>query len=70
MILVIVGKMSLTGVYAVVYVITPELYPTTIRTTAMGICSMIARVGATSASYIALWLVIIWQALLKLYILK
>lgn len=57
MVLVIVGKMSLTGVYAVIYVVTPEVFPTVIRSTAMGICSMIARVGATAASYIALWLV-------------
>lgn len=59
MIMVVLGKMSLTAVYAIIYVYTPELFPTVIRSTAMGSCSMVARVGAVSASYIAMWLVIL-----------
>lgn len=57
MIMVVLGKMSLTAVYAIAYVYTPELFPTVIRSNAMGSCSMVARVGAVSASYIAMWLV-------------
>ncbi|KFD48979.1 hypothetical protein M514_10131, partial [Trichuris suis] len=56
MILVLLAKSALSGVYAVVYVYTSELFPTVIRNTAMGLCSMIARVGAIAASYFALWL--------------
>uniref|UniRef100_A0A915I701 Major facilitator superfamily (MFS) profile domain-containing protein n=1 Tax=Romanomermis culicivorax TaxID=13658 RepID=A0A915I701_ROMCU len=56
MILVIVGKMLLTAVYAILYVYTPELFPTVIRSTAMGSCSMIARLGGTAASYLSMWL--------------
>lgn len=57
MVLVVVGKSALTGVYAILYIFTPELFPTTVRSTAMGLCSMIARVGAVAASYVALYLV-------------
>ncbi len=53
-------KAAITGTYATIYTFMPELFPTVIRNTAMGVCSMIARVGAISASYIAMWLVS-WQ---------
>lgn len=56
LVLVVIGKSSLTGVYATLYIFTPELFPTTVRSTAMGLCSMIARVGAVSASFIAMYL--------------
>ncbi|TMS37400.1 hypothetical protein L596_004337 [Steinernema carpocapsae] len=57
MIQFLVIKGSITGTYATIYTFTPELFPTVIRNTAMGCCSMIARVGAIIASYIAMWLV-------------
>ncbi|VDK29051.1 unnamed protein product [Gongylonema pulchrum] len=50
-------KAAITSCYAAIYTATPELYPTVIRNTAMGCCSMIARVGAILSSYIAMWLV-------------
>uniref|UniRef100_A0A5S6QYI4 MFS domain-containing protein n=1 Tax=Trichuris muris TaxID=70415 RepID=A0A5S6QYI4_TRIMR len=56
MVLVLLAKSALSGVYAVIYVYTSELFPTVVRNTAMGLCSMIARVGAIAASYFALWL--------------
>ncbi|CDW56042.1 Organic cation transporter protein [Trichuris trichiura] len=56
MILVLLAKSVLSAVYAVIYIYTSELFPTVIRNTAMGLCSMIARVGAIAASYFALWL--------------
>lgn len=49
-------KGSITGVYAAIYTYSPELFPTSIRNTAMGFCSTIARVGAISASYISMWI--------------
>lgn len=55
--MVILGKMCVTVVYSTFYVYVPELFPTVIRSTAMGLCSMMARVGAFGASYVALWLV-------------
>ncbi|KAJ1363753.1 hypothetical protein KIN20_023683 [Parelaphostrongylus tenuis] len=39
------------------YTYTFELFPTVIRNTAVGCCSMAARIGAVSSSYIVLWLV-------------
>uniref|UniRef100_A0A914ZH12 Major facilitator superfamily (MFS) profile domain-containing protein n=5 Tax=Parascaris univalens TaxID=6257 RepID=A0A914ZH12_PARUN len=53
----LVTKASITSCYAVIYTITPELFPTVIRNTAMGCCSTIARIGAITASYIAMWIV-------------
>uniref|UniRef100_A0A0M3K5A8 MFS domain-containing protein n=1 Tax=Anisakis simplex TaxID=6269 RepID=A0A0M3K5A8_ANISI len=53
----LVTKAAITNCYAVIYTITPELFPTVIRNTAMGCCSTIARIGAILASYIAMWIV-------------
>uniref|UniRef100_A0A1I7YS92 MFS domain-containing protein n=1 Tax=Steinernema glaseri TaxID=37863 RepID=A0A1I7YS92_9BILA len=53
----LVIKGAITSSYATIYTFTPELFPTVIRNTAVGCCSMIARIGAILASYIAMWLV-------------
>lgn len=53
----LVTKAAITSCYAVIYTVTPELFPTVIRNTAMGCCSTIARIGAITASYIAMWIV-------------
>uniref|UniRef100_A0A914X8G0 Major facilitator superfamily (MFS) profile domain-containing protein n=1 Tax=Plectus sambesii TaxID=2011161 RepID=A0A914X8G0_9BILA len=52
----LITKGAITGVYATIYTFTPELFPTVIRNSAMGVCSMVARVGAVAASYFAMWL--------------
>ncbi|KHJ86887.1 hypothetical protein OESDEN_13349 [Oesophagostomum dentatum] len=51
-----ISRGAITGTYAAIYTYTPELYPTVIRNTAMGVCSMIARIGAISATYLSLWI--------------
>uniref|UniRef100_A0A915IF67 Uncharacterized protein n=1 Tax=Romanomermis culicivorax TaxID=13658 RepID=A0A915IF67_ROMCU len=56
MALVIIGKMILTCVFVILYVYTPELFPTVIRSTGVGCCSMVSRVGGIVASYLSLWL--------------
>uniref|UniRef100_A0A915EQD0 Major facilitator superfamily (MFS) profile domain-containing protein n=1 Tax=Ditylenchus dipsaci TaxID=166011 RepID=A0A915EQD0_9BILA len=53
----LVAKAAITCTYATIYTFTPELFPTVIRNTAMGVCSMMARIGAIMASFIAMWLV-------------
>lgn len=53
----LIAKCAITTTYATIYTFTPELFPTVIRNTAMGVCSMMARFGAILASFISLWLV-------------
>lgn len=45
------GKMSMTGSISVLYLFTPELFPTNIRNVGMGMCSTFARVGALISSF-------------------
>ena len=54
---VLLSKMSITATYTVLYIFTPELFPTGIHATMFGCCSMIARLGSVSASYVAMWIV-------------
>ncbi|CAJ0587932.1 unnamed protein product, partial [Mesorhabditis spiculigera] len=53
----LVARGAISSVYAVIYSFTPELFPTCVRNTAMGYCSMTARVGAIAASYVSFWVV-------------
>ncbi|XP_024121231.1 solute carrier family 22 member 5 isoform X2 [Oryzias melastigma] len=40
-----IGKFAVTTAYALVYAYTAEVYPTVLRTTAVGACSMASRIG-------------------------
>jgi len=46
-------RASITGAWQVCYVYTPEVYPTSVRSTAMGVCSSLARIGAMLTPYVA-----------------
>ncbi|GMS95890.1 hypothetical protein PENTCL1PPCAC_18065, partial [Pristionchus entomophagus] len=52
----LISRGSISATYTGIYAFTPELFPTTVRNTGMGVCSTIARVGAISASYICFWI--------------
>ncbi|KAM9847313.1 organic cation/carnitine transporter 2-like [Aulostomus maculatus] len=45
------GKFGVTVAFAVVYAYTAEVYPTVVRNTAMGACSMASRIGSIIAPY-------------------
>ncbi|CAF3695720.1 unnamed protein product [Rotaria sp. Silwood1] len=44
-------KFLSSGSYAIIYIYANELFPTNVRNTGMGICSMVARVGAIIGTY-------------------
>ncbi|XP_026228462.1 solute carrier family 22 member 4-like isoform X2 [Anabas testudineus] len=46
------GKFGVTAAFCVVYTLTSELFPTVIRNTAMGCCSMSARIGTIISPFI------------------
>ncbi|KAM9333636.1 organic cation/carnitine transporter 2 [Pholidichthys leucotaenia] len=46
-----IGKFAVTTAFAVVYAYTAELYPTVLRTTAVGTCSMASRIGSIIAPF-------------------
>jgi len=51
------GKLFASANFAIVYIYTAELYPTIIRSTGVGCCSVMARIGgAIPSPYIALYL--------------
>ena len=43
------GKFGAAAGFSVVYLYTAELYPTKIRSTAIGLCSTFARIGGIAA---------------------
>ncbi|KAM9347885.1 solute carrier family 22 member 4-like [Symphorus nematophorus] len=46
------GKFGITSSFCVVYAVTSEIFPTIIRNTAMGCCSMAARIGTIISPFI------------------
>lgn len=50
--LVMIGKMTSSGAFLVIYLYTVELSPTSVRVFFLGICSNVGRVGSMSSSYI------------------
>jgi len=43
----------ITGAFQASYVYTPEVYPTSVRSTALGVCSTMARIGGILTPYVA-----------------
>lgn len=48
----IMGKMSITGSFALIFVYSGEIFPTPLRTTGIGLCSFAARIAAMTAPYL------------------
>jgi len=43
----------ITGAFQVIYIYTPEVYPTPLRSSGLGICSAVARIGGMITPYVA-----------------
>ena len=55
-VLIIITKMAVTGGKTVSQIFTAELYPTPVRTTALGACSTLGRIGSIAAPWVAVYL--------------
>lgn len=53
-VLAMVGKLCISAVFSLVFLYTGELFPTSVRTTAMGVSSVASRIGAMLAPQLGL----------------
>ena len=51
--LTMIGKAAITYSYALIYLYTPELYPTVVRGAGLGLATMMSRIGGVLAPLIA-----------------
>ena len=49
----LITRASIGGTYVVLYIYTPEVYPTSIRALGLGVCTATTRIGAGMTSFVA-----------------
>jgi len=49
----VIGKFFATAVFGIIYIYTVELFPTSVRSAALGFCSTSSRIGGILAPIIA-----------------
>uniref|UniRef100_A0A9J2P4G4 Major facilitator superfamily (MFS) profile domain-containing protein n=1 Tax=Ascaris lumbricoides TaxID=6252 RepID=A0A9J2P4G4_ASCLU len=54
LVFMLAGKVCIQGAFNILYIFTSELYPTIIRNSAVGVCSMVSRMGSAASGYIAI----------------
>jgi len=57
LILLFAARACIEGTFSVLYVYTPELYPTTIRSFALALCNAFSRLGGLAAPFVTVYLV-------------
>lgn len=50
--LAILGKCAISGSFALIYVYSVEIFPTVLRISGLGLCSVFARIGGMTAPYL------------------
>lgn len=50
--LAMIGKMTSSGAFLIIFLYTVELAPTAVRVFFLGICANVGRIGSMSSSYI------------------
>ena len=49
----ITGRMFVAAAFMCIYVMSPELFPTVLRSFGLGSCSMLSRIGGLASPYVA-----------------
>ena len=61
------GKFFISGAYSISYLVSAEIFPTTIRNAGLGLCSVMARVGSILCPYVLITKGLIYDANSKIY---